>query len=228
MVPYLDFHTHRNTFQEDVFEILSWHPDKPKPQGFFTVGYHPWWTKAPLNENERKFLYEQYQTDPHCCAIGECGLDKLKGIDLDTQELIFLQHIEIANELHSPIIIHCVRQFDRLLRIRKLYGKTTWVIHGFVRNKLLAKQILDAGCRVSVAPTQIMNNTFREMLQFLPLDRMFIETDSDRSTNIQERYAIFAELNNLSLEKLKEQMIQNLLSLIDKQKMQEVMVFMGK
>ncbi|MCB9309001.1 MAG: TatD family hydrolase [Lewinellaceae bacterium] len=228
MVPYLDFHTHRNTFQRNVLEIVSWHPSKPKPQGYYTIGFHPWWTEAPLKENEKQLLLGQYQTDLYCFAIGECGLDKLKGIDLDTQELIFLQHIEIANELHSPIIIHCVRQFDRLLQIRKLYGKTPWVIHGFVRNKLLAKQIIDAGCRVSVAPAQIMNNTFSEMLQFLPLDRMFIETDSDKSTNIQDRYAVFAKLNNLSLEKLKEQMIQNLSSLLDKQKMQEVMVFMGK
>ena len=55
MVPYLDFHTHRNTFQRNVLEIVSRILEKPKPQGYYTIGFHPWWTEAPLKENENNF-----------------------------------------------------------------------------------------------------------------------------------------------------------------------------
>lgn len=65
---------------------------------------------------------------------------------------IFIQQIQIANQSKSPIVIHCVRAFDRMLRLRKRYGETPWVVHGFVRNKTLAGQVLDSGMYISVAP----------------------------------------------------------------------------
>jgi TatD DNase family protein len=157
-------------------------------------------------------MSEHYTKNPFCLGLGEFGLDNLKGAEIDVQVAIFIQQIQIANQLKSPVIVHCVRAFDRLLRLRKQYGETPWVVHGFVRNKTLAKQVLDSGMYISVAPHEKLSISFRETLQYLPLDRIFLETDSDFALNIRERYRIFAALREIDVQDFKEQMYQNFIT----------------
>lgn len=206
---YIDFHTHRWHQNMDVVEILSLHGAQSRDKQGFTIGFHPWWTNSLLSDDQLMLLKTFYEQESSCLALGECGLDKLKGSNLTLQEAIFIQQLELANQLHAPVVIHCVRAFDRILRLRKTYGLTPWVVHGFVRNKVLAKQVLDAGMFVSVAPHENMSMPFRETLEYLPMDRFFIETDSDTSSSIQERYVLMATLKRINVETLKLQMIEN-------------------
>ena len=204
MYPFIDFHNHSQWHEDnEVLEIVSIHGDQQKDAKFYSYGYHPWWTMENLTQFQLEVMRQKYLTDPACLGLGEFGLDNLKGISVENQEAIFIQQLEIANEVNAPVVIHCVRAFDRLLRIRKEYGKTDWVIHGFVRNKILAKQVLDAGIYISLAPHLENNTTFNETLKFLPLERIFLETDSDFSLQIQSRYAIFAALRNVDVSVLK-------------------------
>ncbi|MBK9737747.1 MAG: TatD family hydrolase [Saprospiraceae bacterium] len=190
-------------------EVISLHEGQQKEYEFYTIGCHPWWTEKILAENQLELIKSKFLNDPFCLGIGECGLDSLKGPNLDLQELIFIQHIQLANLLGAPVIIHCVRAFDRLIKLRKKMGETPWVVHGFLRNKILAAQLIEAGCYLSLAPTKLMTNTFRDTLLYLPLDRVFIETDGDSSTSILERYRIFCELRNLKLVDLSAQIFMN-------------------
>jgi TatD DNase family protein len=93
--------------------------------------------------------------------------------------------------------------------MKKNYGRTTWVIHGFVRNKILAKQVLDSGCYLSVAPCHQMTTTFSDTLVYIPLDRMFIETDSDFRADIKKRYELFSHLRKCSAYELKKVIFSN-------------------
>jgi TatD DNase family protein len=111
--------------------------------------------------------------------------------------------------MNVPLIIHCVRQYDQVLALRKKLGHTEWVIHGYRRNKLLAKSLLDQGIKLSVAPFKGMNTAFEECLRYLPLDAFFLETDSDYSHSISERYSIMAELKKINTFDLQNQMIDN-------------------
>jgi TatD DNase family protein len=83
--------------------------------------------------------------------------------------------------------------------LKKQMGKTPWVIHGFVRNKILAGQLLDKGIYLSVAPYLNMPVSFRETLEYLPLDMIFLETDSEYSLSIGERYKIFSDLRRIQI-----------------------------
>ena len=208
--PFIDFHNHSQWHQDnEVLEIVSIHGDQQKDAKFYTYGYHPWWTLGKLTQDELAIMKSKYLSDNACLGLGEFGLDNLKGASIEQQESIFIQQLEVANETNAPVVIHCVRAFDRLLRIRKEYGKTDWVIHGFVRNKILAKQVLDAGIYISVAPHLENVQTFTETLRYLPLERLFLETDSDFSLKIQARYAIFAALRNLDVSVLKTIIFNN-------------------
>jgi len=207
--PIIDFHTHSQREQNEIIEVISLHPGKIKDKKYYTMGYHPWWTLDKLSLDELNVLKSAFLDDPFCLGLGEFGLDNLKGTNIDLQEDIFIQQLTIANEVNAPVVIHCVRAFDRMLRIRASLGHTPCVVHGFVRNKTLAKQILDKGIYLSLAPHEQMNPVFEEMLKYVPLDRIFIETDSETSFNISQRYCIFAALRNLSVEKIQEQMYTN-------------------
>ena len=48
-----------------------------------------------------------------------------------------------------------------------------------------------------------------DTLIYVPLDRMFLETDSETSHTISERYHIFAKLRELSLEDIKSALFSN-------------------
>ena len=207
---YIDFHTHKPIYSNDpeVIEIISAHKNVKYENEYYTIGHHPWWTEKHLIEDEINNLKQNLQ-DKFCLGIGECGLDKLKGVSKEIQEEVFYQQIQVANESKVPLIIHCVRQYDQILHFRKQYGKTPWVIHGFRRNQQLAKSLLDQGIQLSISPFENMNVSFEEMLEYIPLNGFFIETDSDYSMNIKERYAIIASLKSVDKVYLQELMVQN-------------------
>ena len=207
---YIDFHTHKPLYSADstVLEVISMHQKIKYENEYFTVGHHPWWTNEALSEADLQNM-ETLLSDKYCLGIGECGLDKLKGASKEIQEEVFYQHIMLANKNNVPLIVHCVRQYDQVLNFRKKYGKTPWVIHGFRRNQQLAKSLIDQGIMLSVSPLRQMNESFVEMLQFLPANSYFLETDSEYSLTIMERYQIMAELKNVNLEELKVQMKVN-------------------
>ncbi len=211
-IPYIDFHTHSRWNGDDVLEVVSMHGAQDKDVIYYTVGYHPWWTLKLLNENELALMSHLYGNDTFCLGMGELGLDNLKGADIELQEKICIQQIQIANISKSPVVIHCVRAFDRMLRLRKKYGETPWVVHGFVRNKTLAGQVLEAGMYISVAPHDHISLSFEETLFCLPLDKIFLETDSDITMDIKERYRIFAAMRGIDIQVLKDQMYQNFIT----------------
>ena len=207
---YIDFHTHKPIYSNDkeVIEIISAHKSVKYENEFYTIGHHPWWIEKALTEAENNNLTQNLQKKL-CLGIGECGLDKLKGASKEIQEEVFYQQIQVANKNNVPIIIHCVRQYDQILRFKKQYGKTPWVIHGFRRNQQLAKSLLDQGIQMSVSPFENMNQSFKEMLEYIPLNGFFIETDSDYSLTIKERYAIMASLKKADEVRLQDLMVQN-------------------
>ncbi len=207
---YIDFHTHKPIFeqQNDVLEVISAHEQLKYPDNYYTIGHHPWWQNEVLTTTQIDQL-KLNLSEPNCLAIGECGLDKLKGATKAIQEKVFFQHIELANRIGTPIIIHCVQQYDQILNFKKKYGQTPWVIHGYRRNKILAKSLIDAVISLSVSPFEKMNESFVELLKYIPLDKFFIETDSDYSLNIIQRYAIIADIKQMQIIDLQKSMIEN-------------------
>jgi TatD DNase family protein len=205
----IDFHTHSKREKNDIIEVVSIHPQRKQPSDWYTIGFHPWWTDQLLTDKELDDLRTKLEQDVFCLGLGECGLDKLKGTDLKQQERIFTQQIELANEIHAPLIVHCVRVYDTVLKLHQRLAKTPWVVHGYLRHAILAKSIIDQGIYLSVAPSKKMAVSFEATLKYLPLDRFFIETDSDTSLNIKERYARFSDIRGIDINTLENQLFNN-------------------
>ena len=212
-LPFIDFHNHsRWNRGADIIEVTSIHGLQKKDYSFYTFGYHPWWTLDLLSDEELTAMSTKYLNDPLCLGLGEFGLDNLKGASIDVQEQIFSQQISIANNVKSPVIIHCVRAYDRLIRLRREFGQTPWTVHGFVRNKILAGQLLDAGMNLSVAPHHERGPSFVEMIAYVPMENVFIETDSDFSMNITDRYTIFAAIKKMDVQDVQEILYSNFIT----------------
>jgi len=189
-------------------EIVSIHLGKERPHDYFTVGLHPWWTESPVTP-EQRLQFEMLLADPKCLAMGEMGLDNLKGPSMPMQMDILRSQLVIAEELQKPVIIHCVRAFGQLGEVKKEFpGIQKWCVHGYGRHATLGKQLIDQGFCLSIMPG-LPPAKYASLLEALPIDRLFLETDSMPDADIVEVYAAIASLADMSVTELKEQMNNN-------------------
>ncbi len=149
---------------------------------------------------------------PNCLGIGECGIDRIKGLPVNRQIDIFERLVHIANDINAPVVIHCVRAFDMVLHIHKSFAKTPWAVHGYTRNKILCKQLVDSGIYISVSPRFNMSHTLFETIKWLPLDFLFIESDTDKSLEIEQRYFMLAAAKDIEVDFLKHSIFNNFIT----------------
>lgn len=208
---YLDFHTHRmrNKNNMDIVEIVSLHLGKEAEHNLFTIGKHPWWTTQVLSVNEKQQL-TKILTSEKCLAMGEMGLDKLKGVTMEKQIEIFKSQLSLANKIQKPVIIHCVRAFNNLIKIKKEFPNIqNWCIHGFSRHKTLAEQLIHQGFYISLMPVKEITQKYIDLVQWIPLEKFFLETDSMPNTQIEDIYLQVANIKNISVGELKTQLNKN-------------------
>ena len=97
---------------------------------WFSAGLHPWDVTEDF-ENQLDAL-EILLANPWVPAVGECGFDTLKGPSHDLQEQAFIRQIELSERYAKPMILHVVRDFDSVIRLRRtLKPEQPWLIHGF-------------------------------------------------------------------------------------------------
>lgn len=121
-----------------------------------SVGIHPWHINDDWHDAIDRI--SDLATHDEVWAIGECGLDKLRGPHMDVQIDVMRAHISLAENVGKPLVIHCVKAFDQLLQLHKEtaeWCKATkrepqpWVIHGFRGKPEQAKQLVAKGLYMS-------------------------------------------------------------------------------
>lgn len=136
----------------------------------FSCGVHPW---DADNAGDQLARLDEIVGQKQVFAIGETGLDKLKGPDMNVQEQVFRQQIELAISVNKPLIIHCVKAWDLLMALYKEYkSDIPWIIHGYRGNTEQTKQLVRFGFKFSVG--EFFNG---EAIRYIPLDSLFCETD---------------------------------------------------
>jgi len=157
-----------------------------------TVGVHP------DNEGVREPLLEElvsFAALPKVVAIGETGLDyyqmdSRKGgrsvSDMEWQRDRFRTHIQAARITKLPLVIHTRSASQDTLDILKEQGETGaagsagGVFHCFTESQEVARAALDLGFYISFSGILTFKTAqdLREVAQFVPEDRLLIETDS--------------------------------------------------
>lgn len=171
----LDIHTHCPApYPEGVVSVMETEFE-PLPGQLYSVGIHPWDTVDGIAPDAFDEL-ETVASLPCVAAIGECGVDLLKGAPLYRQLQIFKRQVEISEKLSKPLIIHAVKASDIILGLKRdLRPTQPWIIHGFRGKPALGAQLLQAGLMLS------FGEKFNpETIASMPRDRILAETDESQ------------------------------------------------
>lgn len=209
-IPYIDIHTHHNS-ENDVIYLLNLPVDfQTIPiDTFFTIGLHPWFIKEKNSTSELDRMCKQI-SNKNMLAIGECGLDKLIDVPFIFQESVFIEQLKIAEENKKPLLIHCVKAFNEVIKIKKEMKLTVpLIIHGFNNNKQIAQQLLKNGFYISLGKALLKSNSnASKVISTVPLEKLFLETD-DANISIKTIFEAAAKYLKMDIEALKEQIYIN-------------------
>lgn len=152
---------------------------KAYPDVSVSCGVHPLDQKDVLD----KTRLVELATHDKVVAIGETGLDYYYSKDThQVQQDSFAGHIDVANELNKPLIIHTRDAKQDTLDIMRAHNAQNCggVLHCFTEDWEMAKQALDLGFYISISGIVTFRNAaaLREVVEKIPLDRLLIETDS--------------------------------------------------
>lgn len=192
-----DAHTHAVSPGADRIALVNllpgeW-PETTADNLFFSCGIHPADSGRFTLDGLRKTL-----TEVPCSAVGECGLDPLVPVEPELQEKVFMEQIRLSEELKLPLVIHCVRRYYDLIRIRKASSaRMPWLIHGFRGKPEIGKALLGTGFLLSLSPEWLLHQT--SFPAWLPRTGFLLETD-EKSNLLAPVYEHTANLLNVSVE----------------------------
>lgn len=201
---FFNIHTHITKHPESEIlsaDVLSF--SSIGKNEYLSVGIHPWYLADNDAENQLESLRKAIG-NRQVVAIGECGLDKLKGPSMELQASVFRKEIALAEEHNLPMVIHCVKAYNELVQIKKsTHPQQPWIIHGFRGKEALAKECLQHGFHLSFGAY------FQEdALRAVPFEKLFVETD-ESGMAIEEVYLRIARTRGMELEELTESIKKN-------------------
>ncbi|WP_300601677.1 TatD family hydrolase [Niabella sp.] len=204
---YTDVHTHSGETDAQVVSIQNIQgPFAQIPAGrIVSAGLHPWW----LQKAEKDLAaLQKAALMPGVVAIGECGLDKLAKTDWDLQVKFFKAQVQLAADLHKPLIIHCVKAFPEILSLLK--GIAVPVIFHGINNKLsVVAPVLNSGYYLSFGKSLLKpGDAIRATLNAVPLSQLFLETD-DSGVSIKNIYKSAAEIRKIDENEIALQLLKN-------------------
>jgi TatD DNase family protein len=115
-------------------------------------------------------------------AIGETGVDFFRTSEEGRafQEKSFRAHIQIANKLNKPVMVHDRDAHLDALRILDDEKAQQVIFHCFSGDKEFAQELVKRGWYLSFAGTCTFKNAqnLRDALQVTPLENVLVETDA--------------------------------------------------
>jgi TatD DNase family protein len=114
-------------------------------------------------------------------AIGEIGLDLfVKDLDPVTQEAFLIEQLKIARDYDLPVLLHCRKANDELLKHLRRIRVRGGIAHAFNGSPQQADAFIKLGFKLGFggAFTWPRANKLRRLAVDLPLDAIVLETDS--------------------------------------------------
>ena len=154
------------------------------------VGWHP--EEIARCTEEDMTQVETWCTDPKVVAIGEIGLDYYNDENAphDLQKKYFIWQLQIAKRTGLPVIIHDREAHgDMLAIIQKEAKGVTGVFHCYSGSLETAKEFAKLGWYFGFGGSTTFKNSkkAREVLTWVPEERLLFETDSPYMTPVPFR-----------------------------------------
>ena len=192
-----------------------------------------------LKEQVQRFQSENFFKD-RLVAIGECGLDHHWNINnpdardeaefddelFKGEKELFLMQIDLARSLNLPVIVHSRDAFSDTLACIDEAGYHNGIIHCYSYGIDEAREFLNRGWYIALggAVTYTKKSKIEEMhelLNFIPRDRILLETDApylspvplrgqkNTPLNIRHTYEFIASHRGVSVEELSADVDEN-------------------
>lgn len=190
MSRYIDIHTHRPTLCH------------VEPQA---VGIHPW------QAEKERFLPSIFEG---AVAIGEIGLDFACDVNREAQQQLFREQLREAERLGVPVILHCVKAFEPMMKMLAEWRLRAVIFHGFIGSVQQAKRAVERGYFLSFGEGAFRSPKTVEAMRMIPLTHLFAETD-EGDCPIEEVYRRIAEVRGASVEELQRQIEENYKRIFD-------------
>ena len=114
-------------------------------------------------------------------AVGETGLDYFYAhSEKKVQQAFLVRYFALALQVKLPLIFHCRDAFADLFAMADEAYSGPAVLHCFTGTMEEAKGVLDRGWYLSLSGIVTFKKSegLREVAKYVPLDRLFIETDA--------------------------------------------------
>jgi TatD DNase family protein len=151
------------------------------PFVYAAVGWHPEEISRMVDEDLE--LLRKWCLNDKVVAIGEVGLDYYNDEDAphSLQRQRFIQQIQIARDAGLPIIVHDREAHGDILKILQQEAHDLiGVFHCYSGSVEMAKELLKMGWYFGFGGSSTFTNAkkVREVLSYIPEDRILFETDS--------------------------------------------------
>jgi TatD DNase family protein len=183
------------------------------------IGIHP----SEIDNLTDKDLYQLENSikKEKIIGIGEIGLDYTYKTDKNKQKEIFENQLHLAEKYKLPVVLHIRETFNDIFEILKNF-KIVPIWHSCTGNLEEVEKFLEYGGFISFSGIITFKNAnkLREIVKIVPLERIFLETDSPYLTPEPYRgkinepafikfiYQKVAEIKNIEFEEI-ENFIDN-------------------
>ena len=228
---FIDSHSHLNSdaFDEDRDEVIARMKaagmaaamviaceDDELPKLEALLAEHPGWLfgawalhpEFPDKPEPTVERIAEICSRPGFAAVGETGLDFVHGPSREVQTEALRAQLRLARERGLPVVLHCVRAFEPLMRELAASEPRAVIFHGFIGSPEQARQALAKGYCLSFGERTFASPKTLAALRGTPLSQLFLETD-DSPVPIAEIYARAAEAKGVPEEELQRAILDN-------------------
>jgi TatD DNase family protein len=214
MAKYIDIHTHNYEASDNQIKIHVIDDSSKVVDNYFCYGIHPWDIEK---YNLDKILKELIglKDNKNFVGIGETGLDKSINTNFNKQLIYFEKQIDFAIENEIKwLIVHCVKAYNEVYEIlsRKKY-KGFILFHGFNSSIKMVEQFKKFECFYSFGHLLLTSKKTKELFKNLHINQIFLETDDQTKYSIEDIYLEAANIKQIQLEELKDQLEEKFIKL---------------
>lgn len=204
---------------DKALELAEQHPEI-----HLTLGWHP--TEAGTYDEQVEDYLLTALRHPKVIALGEIGLDyHWMTADKETQARVFKRQLELAKQLDLPFVVHTRDALEDTYEIIKEVGvgSAGGIMHSYSGSLAIAERFVDLGMMISFSGVVTFKKAtdIQEAAQYLPLDKILVETDAPYLAPVPKRgrenrtaytrYVVdkIAELRGLTVEEVAQATYQN-------------------
>ncbi len=159
-----------------------------------TAGIHPWHAEvADWTQIESMAAPAE--------AIGEIGLDGACGVPDLVQEQVFIRQLHLAERLGKPVVLHCVKRFERVMDILHGFGLQAVIFHGFTGSAEQTQKACARGYYISYGQRTFRSPKAMTAMRATPHERLFLETD-EADVTIAAIYTKAAATTGMTVDEL--------------------------